>query len=182
MNEKPEKEQPDKVNLPKTVEAAHCLWFAWALQNFQGPHGEGEASRPVWFPIERGITHVTVKVVGGDEWQHGDRPIEKTNAHGRTDAEGTKSLRDQAYRTDYGASQVAVNPARLNCLMALAGNEAAPIFPFEAIPVGLEGTVEIQEPNTDGRRLYLGMHDAYQWNNNTGSMQVEVTPARKVEL
>ncbi|MFT5524905.1 MAG: hypothetical protein ACI9HK_002869, partial [Pirellulaceae bacterium] len=179
--EKPEKEQFQVVNKTTlTVRAECCLWFAWAPLDFEGPepHKEGEASRPVWVGLLPETTHVSVSVTSEGEWQHGGQAIEKTDAHGRTDAEGTKSLGDLRYQSDYRASLVADTPARLNCLMVIAGNESGPIFPNEAIPVGLGGTIAIGDVGVEGRLLFFGMHDAYQWNNNKGIMEVEVEERR----
>lgn len=166
-----------------TVKAKHCLWFAWAEDTAVGPHGETMAEcRPAGIPIDDNENQVTIKVVDPTVlWRHGGGDQEVTSAAGRTDigVRGTKA----PYRSaEFNSEYIYAMPMRLNLLVAMVGLTTAPTYtdPVVQEPIGL-GPVTLDLIPGKDRFLFLGMHDGYQWNNNSVEsadpleLQVELT-------
>lgn len=156
------------------------LWFAWAPGGFVGPTGEGGASLPVYEVKEPGAVQVTITVTDKTQrWRHDPNPACESGANGLDGSNGTpvdsRGLQMPEYQSvDYNSQHIQSINTHMNKLLFIREyNGAAPTAAEPGIQeiVG-EGSTYAIAPEVTG--IFIGMHDSYEWNNNSGVIQVTV--------
>lgn len=160
------------------VPAKACIWFAYAPVDYLGPEGvggqpqeSGDDYRPVALVIPTGAKKVTLSPAG--MWRHDPNPACESDADGLGNVQSTVP----AYRAaSYRSRGIQLLSEKLNKLVGLwefnfqVPQESAPL---QQLVLGkTPGQLEIPQGAT---RLFLAHHDSYEWDNNSGSVNVDVT-------
>lgn len=168
------------------VSAGHCLWFAWAPSTGNSPVPCGPASdinsstddpnlhRPGSVDVPVGANKVTIEVTDPTaSWGH--NPNNATDANGRTDLNiGLESHVVAGYKNAaLHSNDIEDLTANVNKLVAMFqlgnGPDGSPIPQHQ---IGLQAELGVDERAT---KLFLGMHDGREWNNNHSVIEVSIT-------
>ncbi len=170
------------------VKGKSCLAFAYAPTGYKGPASVGpngvsdEAAtgpeyRPIEVDIPVGATEVVVKSTGG-EWRHGPNNAQAADANGLT-GQAKHSLDGAYIDAVYNSENIENQSLYLDRLVGLFGDDSGFILTggkaiIQDIGKNETGANKITIPN-GATILFLGMHDGYEWSNNSGEVDVEAT-------
>jgi hypothetical protein len=165
--------------------AGHTLTELEAIANAEGYDSSayfGDLSDPDTLPDAIDITGLgsLISISASGYWSH--TPTPDSGPEGKGLFEGTLA--------QYGIFGISLLNADLNMLVGVFLSEDAPdpLLTPDALTLGIDdmtspllnqafaigaGPVDIYVP-TDAARLYLGLHNGYEWTNNSGSVDVEI--------
>jgi hypothetical protein len=161
----------------QSVDATCCLWFAWAPSAPPappGPYGEAiDSHRPVGLLVPVGARTVSITAQG--TWRHNPSDECASDANGRTNA--PPEAEKPEYH-NYGAGPKPGGTLPLNMLVGFweIGGAARAACPDELADELAIGSSWLDHEVPDGAtRLFLGFHDGFEWNNNSGAVQATIT-------
>ncbi|MEM7495409.1 MAG: hypothetical protein AAF471_04570 [Myxococcota bacterium] len=163
-------------NFPVEVSAKHCMWFAFANGNLQGPMGEsGPAYKPNHVVVPAGST-VDVELEDFTQlWSH--HPERESGAEGFDD---TRDLENPAYKNAaYNSQNIVGINTNLNRLVGMFAKDVADphLHVTEIIDLNFaQATSTTQRLFSPGESslFFLAFHDGEEWTNNEGFIDVIV--------
>jgi hypothetical protein len=159
--------------LDVVVSAKHCIMFAWAPSNYVGPSGahiETPEQGPDYIPqkiaVPEGVTSISVVTDwSSGPWTHADSNAgpgpHRTGPGGRPNTE--RQTRVAYQHADYNSEKIPRESFPLNRLIGLW--QDAPESDGVVFDIG----ESVSNVPRSGNFLFLGMHDAFEWEDNAGS-------------
>jgi hypothetical protein len=153
---------------PVTVSATNCVFFAYAPLRYTGPMGCSDNTyRPIALTIPKDATGVRLTAAG--DWRHDPGDGFKSGPDGRTQ-DATNHVEYQS--AGYNSTGINLLTDKFNLLVGFVEKDLT--TPTAQIPIGA-GPKDIAFPAGDKcTRVFLGMHDSHEWNNNSGTVTVTV--------
>ncbi len=163
-----------------TVPATACLWYAWATDSELGKKGQGRgpfeesvAHRPVRIAVPPGVSTVSITATG--KWRHD--PAGNTV----TGPDGKSSHRRKLERPGYrgaaisGSQAIKDIAANMNKLVGIWQiGRAVPTEPSSVAPIEIGSNFRNQKVPKGATYLILGMHDGFEWSNNSGQVRAKI--------
>jgi hypothetical protein len=158
------------------IPATACLWFAFADDDAIGPYGEPMAQhRPVKIRIPRNAQSMGITAAGWWRWAANDAggtDPAASGPEGRT-ASGTGTSRPEYKSEVYNSMSISQpTPFAGNSLIGLMRADGA-LTPQNIFKVGLSHSTTFAAGAN--RAIFLGHHDGYQWNTNSGEVVATIT-------
>jgi len=179
-----------------TVDAKNCLHFAWAPNPVADPNSgefklvgpdvsgrqwgnkreEGLEYHPVELVVPEGASQLQLSIVGETKWRNCAE--EENDGSCTSDEMGrsrTVTTKGEYQHQDYRSEAIPRVDANLCMLVGLWGD----VDPISGSPDAnriakiADGTTWNVYPGAT--RLFLGFHDGYEWNNNSGQCRVSLT-------
>lgn len=163
-----------------TVPATACLWYAWATdgelgnaENGRGPFEESVAHRPVSIAVPPGVSTVSITATGN--WRHDPADNTASNPDGKSN--DSRKLERPGYRGPAVRGSQAIKDIETN-MNKLVGlwqiGQRVPSKPNSVVPIEIGSNYCDRKVPKGATRLYLGMHDGYEWSNNSGKVKAEI--------
>jgi len=161
------------------VEATSCLWLTYDTSNTPMPYGEKNMApyTPFAMLVPTPATEATqVALHATGLWRHNPSVARESGPGGLT---GQISGVRADYKTAaHFSDKINDLNLALNRLVALWDYGDASLVTTE-LDVGTDATLMIQNSSPPALvrpvRLRLGMHDGYEWSNNSGLVEVTIT-------
>lgn len=161
------------------VNATACIWFAFTgTSPTIGPWGEVIANhRPPGITIPENATTVTFSAttnVGGEtKWRNHPKNGGDPNGAGPAGRDPTIDHKSQYKDASYNSDNINGTSQKLCALVGLKQtNTASPAPTAEEFLIGDNLS---NSPLAGVVKLFLGFHDGYEWNNNSGVARVTMT-------
>ncbi len=172
--------QPD--NDSATVSAKDCLWYAFVTNDgiagpggFDDPVGDYTPAGPIQIPWNAGDAEFTA--TQAEEWKHDPNDATKANPDGRTGIP-PRGLEVAGYQNAiYNSNVIDTITTHLCKLIGLWRSPTGSMdpFPYKQFDIGANSTISVPDDAKQEGKLFLGMHDGHEWNNNSGETEVDIT-------
>jgi hypothetical protein len=164
------------------VPATGCIWFAWANATPPGPDEEDiDTHRPVELLVPSNAAAMTVEANPDDIWDHCTGCASNADGIANDRVPLTEPLyRSATYRStaistssDSPNGGIKTNFNRLVGVWQIGDTVPPADSSTDELPFGV-GPVPMNTA-ASAKKLFLGMHDSYQWDNNHNAVRATVT-------